>query len=510
MAAGRKPKKPDFRSKRQFPESASPLLQLYYALLGCLPLVRQKLWGGLLRIRSLMSEASAWMWRFSRKKDSHAVLFVPLAGLIILLAVPAVLYTRAATVTLDGEEVGVVASAEEAEAAVKSVEGTLSKQLEETYRLEENADLTIEVGRTFRSNVGDTETLKENIQEKLHVVEEGYALYINDTFVGATQTQGAYEDLLENVAAPYRNENTVSIDFVEDVSIQPCVLPLEEFTNLSEVALLINSTKAGEVTYTVEQGDTWSQIAQDNNMSNKELLALNGGYDIDRLHVGDVLVISNAVPFLTVVSVQMEYYEAQIPYEVEYVDDDTMYQGDTKIISKGAFGAADTVAKVTYEGNEETEREIIRQTVTLEPVTEVQARGTKERPSWMATGSFRWPCSGSLTSTYGYRYIFGSTSFHGGIDIANKKGTTIVAADGGEVTYAGWMSGYGYLVRIDHLNGYVTYYGHNSELSVSVGDKVYKGQKIAEMGSTGRSTGNHCHFEIRKNGDRVNPLNYLP
>ena len=78
------------------------------------------------------------------------------------------------------------------------------------------------------------------------------------------------------------------------------------------------------------------------------------------------------------------------------------------------------------------------------------------------------------------------------------------------MTYAGWMSGYGYLVQINHGNGFVTYYGHNSSLLVSVGQHVYKGQQIARMGSTGNSTGNHCHFEVRYNGVAKNPLNYLP
>ena len=102
----------------------------------------------------------------------------------------------------------------------------------------------------------------------------------------------------------------------------------------------------------------------------------------------------------------------------------------------------------------------------------------------------------------------GSTN-HKGIDIAVPRGTPIYAADGGTVTYAGWMSGYGYLVEINHGNGYVTRYGHNSSLTVRVGQHVYKGQQIARAGSTGNSTGNHCHFEVRYNGVAKNPLNYL-
>lgn len=102
-------------------------------------------------------------------------------------------------------------------------------------------------------------------------------------------------------------------------------------------------------------------------------------------------------------------------------------EGDTKVISKGEYGTSDVVAKVTYQGVEEIERIIESETVLVEPVTEVQARGTLERPSWAPTGTFGWPTSGSITSDYGYRYIFGGSDFHGGIDIANKKGTNIYA-----------------------------------------------------------------------------------
>ena len=162
------------------------------------------------------------------------------------------------------------------------------------------------------------------------------------------------------------------------------------------------------------------------------------------------------------------------------------------------------------ENTEKPLKEITMQIVTSEPQSAVYKRGTKERPSWAPTGSFSWPATGTITSRYGYRYIFGSSDFHTGLDIANSYGTNVYAADGGVVVKAGWSGSYGYLVVIDHQNGYQTYYAHNSSLLVSVGDKVYKGEHIAEMGSTGRATGNHCHFEVRYNGQTQNPLNYLP
>ena len=103
----------------------------------------------------------------------------------------------------------------------------------------------------------------------------------------------------------------------------------------------------------------------------------------------------------------------------------------------------------------------------------------------------------------------GDIVFIGLPSVGDTGGTAIYAADGGTVTYSGWRGGYGYLVIIDHGNGYQTYYGHNSSLVVSAGEHVYKGQQIARMGSTGVSSGNHCHFGILINGTFVNPLNYL-
>ena len=501
---------PGFRDRQRFPESNSGATQLRLLLAGLTPLLRRKAAGLLFRLKAFFSRLAVRLGGLAeRHRVVHAAVFLAASVALTVFAVYHVLYTTGTAVLLDGVVLGTVANEEEARSARMSVERSISNVVGYDYTLADS-QVSYDTCRTFRSSIVDESELESALADSLGVVEHGYALYVGGEFIGATQTEGAFEELLEQVAADYRNENTVSLDFLERVEVREQDLPVEQFTNLADAALLLNSTKAGEVTYTVEKGDCWSVIAQDHDMTNKELLALNPGYDIDKLNIGDVLVISNAVPYLTVRTVQMEYYVADIPYEVEYVDDDTMWEGDTRVVSKGVYGTADTVARVTYEGTTEVERIIEEQTTITEPITEIQARGTLERPSWAPTGSFRWPTNGTLTSRYGYRKIFGGTSFHGGIDIANKKGTDVVAADGGEVVYAGWMSGYGYLIQIDHQNGYVTYYGHNSSMLVDVGDKVYKGQHIAEMGATGRVTGTHCHFEVRLNGERQDPLDYLP
>jgi len=119
-----------------------------------------------------------------------------------------------------------------------------------------------------------------------------------------------------------------------------------------------------------------------------------------------------------------------------------------------------------------------------------------------------WPCKGDVSSPYGLRW--GGSDFHPGIDIANDMGTPIVATADGVVEVAGWNSGgYGNMVDIDHGNGIMTRYGHASQVVVTAGQPVKRGQIIAYMGSTGFSTGPHCHYEVHVNGQVVNPASYL-
>ena len=128
-------------------------------------------------------------------------------------------------------------------------------------------------------------------------------------------------------------------------------------------------------------------------------------------------------------------------------------------------------------------------------------------------GKLGWPCPSSsrITSPYGYRILFGVRDFHTGIDIGAVQGSNICAAESGTVILAnyGWNGGYGNYIIINHGNGITTRYAHASQLYVSAGQTVSKGQVIAAVGTTGNSTGPHLHFEVRVNGSHTNPLNYL-
>ena len=123
-----------------------------------------------------------------------------------------------------------------------------------------------------------------------------------------------------------------------------------------------------------------------------------------------------------------------------------------------------------------------------------------------------WPVAGPISSYYGYRTSPGGigSTFHEGVDIAGDYGTPISATAAGTVTQAGWVGGYGYLVEVKHADGIVTRYGHNSAVLVYEGQHVDQGSMIALMGSTGNSTGPHCHYEVRINGEAVDPMYFLP
>ena len=496
----------------RFPESNRKPLQFLLMLWGLLPSAVSRLREILLgrrRERNLRtSRFSVW---FEKEKRLHSLMFLggscALAGIILFCS----FFTIGTTVSYDGQVLGRLASKSEAETVRKDLESITSRTLGETYTIDDSL-LQYDSGWMLRQDIEDKAVYEDQLSDEIGLVTSAYCLYVNDVRIGATPYEGALEELLDQLQKAASDEDTISCEFAEDVEIRQEYVPTSEIMNLGYIAELLYSTKTAEVTYEVKKGDTWSQIAAKNDMSSAELLALNPGYNINKLQIGEVLTLSASVPYLTMTVVKQERYLDDVSYNIEYTDSADLYQGDYKVTSKGEYGKADVMAKATYVNGEETERTILSSVTLKEPVTEHRIRGTKARPTWMPTGSFRWPTSGRISSYFGGRKSpggIGSTN-HKGIDIAVPRGTPIYAADGGTVTYSGWMSGYGYLVQIDHGNGYVTRYGHNSSLTVSVGQHVYKGQQVARAGSTGNSTGNHCHFEVRYNGVAKNPLNYLP
>lgn len=500
------------KKRREFPESESRLAQLLLFAWGSLPRIGAGLRERFAVRRKHSIRRSGSIRALWERMRLHPAIFlgtcVSAAAVIVLLSV----YTVGTTVRYDGINLGTVSSRRTVNLAVDQLQTVTRQTLgDESYTIDRSL-LSTQSHVVPRREVESREDLTGSLTAQIGDVTYGYTLYVDGEAVAATTFPGAIEQLMEQMKVGYITESTVDCYFVEDVEVKEGYVDSSLISNLGYIAEKLNATKAGAVVYTVKPGDVWSAIAEQNGMTNQELLNLNPGYDIAVLHAGDQLTISNAVPYLTVVDVERQSYVRDLPFDVNYKDDPNMYQGDSKVLSKGVYGKADVTANVTFINGEETAREYVASVTLSQPVAELRARGTKARPTWFPTGSFRWPCYGVITSFFGPRRasVPGASTYHEALDIANSYGTAIYAADGGTVTLAGWYGGLGYCVKINHGNGFVTTYGHNSSLLVSVGQHVYKGQQIARMGSTGISSGPHCHFGMTRNGTIVDPLNYLP
>ena len=437
--------------------------------------------------------------------------FLAAAAVLGVAAVVTTVYTPAYVVELNGVALGTVTSPQVFEEALDRVEARATSILGYDYTLD--GDISYSLALIEPENLTPTASFETYLFDQIGDVMKNYVLTVNGQFIGASQDRDTLTAVLDQIKAAYINENTISAEFTSGVYIT------HEYTasdvNQDPAAMLaaLTANTNGQTVYEVQKGDTFMQIALDNGMTVSEMSELNPDVDINVIYIGQLLNVKEEIPFLSVKTVDNVTYTEEIACPVVEVEDDSMYQGESRVIDAGVPGEQIVNADIAYLNGVEQERTVLSTQVTREATNKVIAVGTKVRPSWLPNGYFIWPVYGNITSYFGYRSIFGSYSYHGGIDIATSYGTSIAAADGGTVAFAGRATGsmwsYGNLVIIDHGNGKQTYYGHCSSVLVSAGDKVYQGQPIARVGSTGRSTGNHCHFEVKINGTSVNPLSYL-
>lgn len=211
---------------------------------------------------------------------------------------------------------------------------------------------------------------------------------------------------------------------------------------------------------------------------------------------------------LAMLRAQVEQEKRNLVYTISYINMKKQKIQDSIEESQYLINKLQTDRK-TYE---RSERELERQSAQVSAM--IQKKVTPSS-NIHTSGGFLWPITGTITSPFGWRVhpIFKSRTFHSGLDIARPAGTPIKAANSGQVVYVGWYGGYGKVVIIDHgrYNNIptTTLYAHMSSTAVSNGQRVEKGRVIGYVGTTGYSTGPHCHFEVRLNGKPTNPLNYL-
>ncbi len=346
-----------------------------------------------------------------------------------------------------------------------------------------------------------------------------YGMYIDSSFYGALVDKESVERTLEQLLEKYRTGGEETVEFESSITFEPGLYLTESVVSDSSIIRLITSKNKVAAYYTVVEGDSPLGILEKLGMTEEELARLNPEFSMDySLMEGDKFLITQEEPFLAVTITRKEVYEEQVDFETTYQDDPTHYQGSSTIIQDGVPGTQRVTASVSYINGTETRRKVISRVNVTEPVTQIVALGTKELPVGvtaeipdnMPVGQMLWPVGGDGGMISEMMYGYGGYYNHSGIDIVAPYGTPIFAAENGTVIVAQWYYDYGNCVMIQHDNGIVTLYGHASYIHVSVGQRVTMGDLIADVGSTGRSTGNHCHFEVRINDVRMNPINYLP
>ena len=295
--------------------------------------------------------------------------------------------------------------------------------------------------------------------------------------------------------------------FGEKVEISEAYVSKSLITSPEEAADQITKESEKNEIYVVQSGDTLSTIANGHGLYVKDVLALNSGLtERTMLHIGDEIIITVPQPELTIMTVEQSTYEEEYFAEVEYVYNDNWYTTKSVVLQEQEAGYHEVTALITKRNGTEESREMIDEVVLKEPVKKIVEVGTQTPPTYIKPLS-----GGRQTSGFGRRKAptKGASTNHKAIDWATPTGTAIWASSGGTVSVAGWQSGYGYVVYINHPDGNQTRYGHLSKILVSPGQKVKQGQKIALSGNTGRSTGPHLHFELRVNGTPGNPYNYF-
>ena len=278
----------------------------------------------------------------------------------------------------------------------------------------------------------------------------------------------------------------------------------------------------------------------------EDVLALNPNIDPEVLTGDTRVIVQKAQPLVRIKIEYDELVEKKIKFKTVEEETEDLYEGETEVYQEGYAGLALATEHVVLVNGEEYTRKETDREIIEEAQDKIILVGTAEKPEEVVVeeeeetsedseseesyakedaaaaiasvaavpisdGSLGWPVSGTVTYGFGYRSApaYGASTYHEGIDICAPYGTPIYAAESGTVTLSSWYSGYGYAVIIDHGNGMTTLYGHCSSLAVSSGQYVERGQVIAYVGSTGISSANHCHFEVRVGGSAVNPYNYL-
>ena len=420
-------------------------------------------------------------------------------------------------VQVNGQTVGYVANEDVFNSAKEAVQERINDA-----GTDENTKWTVEPTYTIsvaHSVLDENEMANAILKSSSDQISEGTALYLDGELTAVCSDGTALQSYLSSLLEPYENpeDPNVTVGFNKEVTLENGIYFNESFQQENDVESMLSGVQQQEKIYTVQTGDTLWSIAQKNDLTFRELCALNTNFkgaplaEDSNIQEGDQLIVTKQEALLEVRITKVETREEEIPFGTETTQSNEYTKGTTKTLQEGENGLRRVTMQNVYDTNGVLLEQTILSTETIrEPVNKKVVVGTKKVTKNGAaayiggSGQFIWPVPGYRNCSRWYG------SGHKGVDICASAGTPIYASAGGTVTKAGYNkagagTGYGYSVIISHSGGYTTVYAHCLSLAVSAGQTVRQGQLIGYVGSTGRSSGNHCHFEIRRNGSYIAP-----
>ena len=447
-----------------------------------------------------------------------AMYILPVCALAVMVTVfnNTIRQPYALEVQVNGEAVGYVANEDVFNSAREAVQERIS------YAGTDKTQWTVEPTYTVtvaHKTMDENEMADAILKSASDEISEGTALYLDGELTAVCSDGTSLQSYLSSLLEPYEDpENpNVTVGFNKDVTLENGIYFNESFQDEAEVENELSGVQQQEKIYTVQAGDTLWSIAQKNDLTFRELCDLNTNFkgaaltESSNIQAGDELIVTKQEAMLEVRITKIETWQEEIPYTTETTKSSEYTVGTKKTTQTGENGIRSVTAQRVYNTDGvQLSQQILETTVIKEPVTEQIVVGTKKVTSSTSyitgSGQFIWPVPGYRNCS---RWYGGS---HKGVDICAAAGTPIYASAGGTVTKSGYNkagagTGYGYSIIINHGNGYTTVYAHCLSLVVHAGQTVKQGQLIGYVGSTGRSSGNHCHFEIRRNGSYIAPQN---
>ena len=451
-----------------------------------------------------------------------AMYILPLCALAVWVAVfnHMVYQPYALAVQVNGQTVGYVANETVFNLAREDVQqrinysGTEKKEwtIEPTY--------TISVGHTV---MDENEMANAILSSASDEISTGTALYLDGELTAVCADGSSLRGYISSLLEPYEDQenSNVTVGFNKSVDLEEAIYFNESFMDFQDVVNKLSGVQQAEKIYKVQAGDTLWAIAQKNDLTFKELCALNTNFkgapltETSNIQEGDELIVTKEEATLEVRITKVETRQEEIPYSTETTESKDLNKGVTRTTQEGENGLRNVTMRNVYDTNGTLLEQTILSTETVkEPVNKKVVVGTKKASTGGAkyitgSGRFLWPVPNYKYCSRWY------SSGHKGVDICAAAGTPIYATASGTVTKAGYERagagrGYGYSVIISHGSGYTSVYAHCLSLTVHAGQSVKQGQLIGYVGSTGRSSGNHCHFEIRLNGSYIPPQSIFP